>query len=193
MNIFFTNYSPETCAQEHVDKHVVKMVLETAQLLSGAVQQAVGRPIDGLYRPTHMNHPCARWVRTNHDNFRWTVRLGIALGREFEHRYGKVHKSTAVILQAMKYGCYLNNGPTTLPPRAMPMEFNAAPTAVEAYRLYVAARKSHLASWTKRDKPWWWDQAREKAVRLGLARDIRNLENNSVTPQVPVASMPASV
>ena len=172
MNIFITNYSPEVCAQEHVDKHVVKMVLETAQLLSGAVQQAVGRRLDDLYAPTHMNHPCAKWVRANHDNFRWTVRLGVALSREFEHRYVKTHKSTAVILRAMAYGCHIQQGHAVVPARAMPMEFNAAPTAVDAYRLYVAARKHHLASWTKRCKPWWYDANREKALRLGLARDI---------------------
>jgi hypothetical protein len=76
MNIFYLDKSPYTCARYHCDKHVVKMILETAQLLCGAHWATGGT---AQYKPTHLNHPCAIWVRKSLSNYKWLCELGFNL------------------------------------------------------------------------------------------------------------------
>jgi hypothetical protein len=105
MNIFACDYDPVTAAKCLDDRRVVKMVLETAQLLSGALY-LLGYWNYNLYKPTHLNHPCTRWVIKSRGNFDWLVRHGLALGSEYSRRfhYGTLvqHKSVPVILEAKK-------------------------------------------------------------------------------------------
>ena len=70
MNIFYLHPDPETCAQYHCDKHVVKMILEYSQMLSTAHHECDGVPGFLCYKPTHKNHPCAVWVRVNRQYYR---------------------------------------------------------------------------------------------------------------------------
>lgn len=99
MNIFLTDPDPTVCAQALDNSRVVKMVLETAQLLSAACLMLKIEP-DGLYRLTHMNHPCGVFARKSLANFKWLVEHGFALSQEFEHRFGNVHASEAIITSA---------------------------------------------------------------------------------------------
>ena len=91
MNIFYLHSDPVTCAEWHCDKHVVKMILEYAQLLSTAHHEVDGTPSINCYKSTHRNHPSAIWARTNRKNYRWLWRLLDATATEYTHRYGKVH------------------------------------------------------------------------------------------------------
>ena len=90
MNIFYLDNDPKVCAQYHVDKHVVKMILETAQLLSTTHWMSGS---EGPYRQTHKNHPSAVWARSNKSNYIWLCELGMELCKEYTHRYGKTHKT----------------------------------------------------------------------------------------------------
>ena len=90
MNIFYLDKNPKLCAQYHVDRHVVKMILETAQLLSTAHWLTGG---EGPYRATHKNHPSAIWARSNKSNYNWLCKLGLELCEEYTYRYGKIHKT----------------------------------------------------------------------------------------------------
>ena len=112
MNIFYLNNDPKICAEMHLDKHVVKMILEYAQLLSTAHRVIdgtidIGRSASGrkktiyrlpdgrdntLYSATHVNHPSAVWVRYSDKNYTWLVCLLNELCKEYTHRYGKIHK-----------------------------------------------------------------------------------------------------
>lgn len=89
MNIFMTSSCPQESAKFLDDKRVVKMVLESAQLLSTV--------LGGPYKPTHTNHPCTRWVSASRANARWILRHMISLCREYTYRYGKTHKCQALI------------------------------------------------------------------------------------------------
>jgi hypothetical protein len=96
VNIFAVSADPVDCARALDDRRLVKMVLETAQLLSaaaGARPDLLSRPVDAaaLYRPTHLAHPVSRWVRENGVHFRWTCRLLEALLAEYTHRFGREH------------------------------------------------------------------------------------------------------
>jgi hypothetical protein len=59
MNIFYLDPNPKICAEMHVDKHVCKMVIEYAQLLS-----TTHRVLDGeMYiGKTVNNRNIKRWL-----------------------------------------------------------------------------------------------------------------------------------
>lgn len=96
MNIFVTSKCPVECAQTLDDKRVVKMVLETVQLLCTAINEEAGFQLT-QYRSTHKGHPCSKWARASLDNWLWLYNHGTALCNEYTRRYGKVHKSQAVL------------------------------------------------------------------------------------------------
>lgn len=162
MNIFILDTDPVKAAQYHCDKHVVKMVLETAQLLSTAVQVISHREINGLYRQTHLNHPCSIWARESLENFLWLTSLGNALGDEYTHRYKRQHKSAAVI-QLASYHAFdfwdkfpIRKGLEFV--QCMPMDLRHK-DPVTAYRNYYISDKLPFAKWTNRDMPPWWPTA----------------------------------
>lgn len=144
MNIFVLDTDPVKAAQMHLDKHVVKMPLETAQILSTIC--------GGPYRPTHRHHPCTIWAQQSKRNYRWLVHLGLALCKEYSIRYGKVHKCKAVIKQLIEPPEFIPDGDRTPFALAMPDECKQD-NAVQAYRTYYRTHKKHIASWTRRDPP----------------------------------------
>ena len=151
MNLFVLDYDVKKCAEYHADKHVVKMLLETAQLLCGTfyfTNQADASP----YKLTHKNHPCSVWVRESLSNWLWARDLGLALYDEYKHRYGKVHKSGEVIKNFIMPD--LKDIGMTKRPQAMPMQYQELDTVV-AYRNYYRGDKTHLLKYTKRDFPDW--------------------------------------
>ena len=95
MNIFVTDPDPVISAQTLCDKHVVKMVLESAQMLSTAWRDFSTKYSDDneLYKTAHLNHPCSIWVRQARENYKWLYRHFVALCDEYTHRYGKSHAS----------------------------------------------------------------------------------------------------
>jgi hypothetical protein len=177
LNIFFVDSDPEKAAQSLVDRHVVKMILESAQLLSTAHRVIDGIPVndttvngrkivryslqDGrdslLYKSTHQNHPCAVWIRQSVENYIWLVDHLYALIDEYNFRYDKIHKvrrdGLDFILQSPPYG--LKNWDFVQPPLAMPDEYKLTNDIVGNYREYYRKGKSHLFSWTKRQPPSW--------------------------------------
>ena len=105
MNIFFTDPNPKKCAQYLDNKRVVKMVLESCQMLATAVNERGG---NAPYKSTHKNHPSNVWVRESYSNFMWLWRHMTFLAKEYESRYGKQHKSylkfinSDILIQARK-------------------------------------------------------------------------------------------
>lgn len=159
MNIFYLDDDFKTCARFHADRHVVKMVLEYAQLLSTAHRELDGEenvnPI--LYKSTHKNHPCAIWARQTSDNYGMLYGMFYHLSKEYEYRYGKIHLSYV----KLKYVLDLlpknipNAGPTELP-QCMPDEYKVVGDPLQAYRNYYIGAKSNIAKWTKRSIPEWY-------------------------------------
>ena len=70
MNIFVTHLDPVKCAQNLDDKRVIKMILESAQMLSTSINVSGGK---GPYKTTHVNHPCSVWVRSSNANYYWLL------------------------------------------------------------------------------------------------------------------------
>ena len=159
MNIFYLHENPEVAAQMQTDKHVVKMILESAQILSTThrivdgehyIEASSGRRLqrwrhpkhdDILYKATHFNHPSTKWVRESEQHYRWLYRHFVALSREYTKRYGKIHKSFD------KLGVILSFSPEKIqdkgfiaPPLAMPDEYKCG-DPVQSYRNYYEAEK----------------------------------------------------
>lgn len=161
MNIFVLDLIPERAAQYHCDKHVVKMILETAQILSTVVVGKIPQAREVLYKPTHKSHPCVIWASQSVKNMLWLASLGFALCEEFEYRYGKKHKSEKIILNATILGLTfprIKYPEVELTPftQAMPEKYrNDNP--VKAYRDYYKNEKKHLLTYTKRENPPWID------------------------------------
>jgi len=153
MNIFVLSNDFEECSKWHLDKHIVKMPLETAQLLCTALH------INGFkntpYKPTHSKHPCTIWTAHSKQNFIWLCNLGKFLCAEYSYRYGKIHKCQEVINICEKNHSVIPDNTLTDFAQAMP-EIYKKPNAVEAYREYYRNDKKHIANWSKRDIPYWF-------------------------------------
>lgn len=122
MNIFFLHIKPKKCARMHVDKHVVKMPLETCQMLCTVWHVLDPEHIfyTPRYKSTHVNHPCTIWARRTQDNYRWLCRLGLELCKEYTYRYGKVHACESYIREMYKQPPPMFRSGFTVPPCAMP-------------------------------------------------------------------------
>jgi len=153
VNIFILDTNPKKCAEFHVDKHCVKMILETAQLLCG-VHWVLGG--EAPYKLSHKNHPCAIWTRECIENYIWLCDLGLELCEEYTYRYDKRHKSQDIIEWCLMNQPNLRyNGDITEFALAMPDECKVG-NAVESYRAYYIAEKSGFAVWKKREVPEWF-------------------------------------
>ena len=150
MNIFALNSDPILAAQNHVDKHVVKMPLEASQILCTVVRGLGG---EARYKPTHKNHPCTLWAGECSGNYEWLVQLGLALCNEYTHRYNREHACEEVIREiSAPLPNLLRIAPRSAFALAMPEEYKQA-DAVERYRAYYRAEKAHLHSWKNRQPP----------------------------------------
>ena len=111
MNIFYLHHSPYLAAKVQYNKHVVKMILESAQMLCtahhvyGNDEQKQNVP----YKEAHLNHPSTRWTRLCRANYRWLYLHMLALGNEYTKRYGKTH------LTIHKCAKFLDTPPMNLP------------------------------------------------------------------------------
>lgn len=177
MNIFYLHNDPVQCAEMHVDKHVVKMILEYAQLLSTAHRvldgkemvctSATGRKVKRwvlsnesldqlLYSATHINHPSAIWCRHSDKNYTWLYTLFNQLCIEYTYRYGKIHMTEKKLLFPLQdLPKNIRRGPFTEPTQAMPDDCKVPNNSIMAYRNYYLGYKNKIAKWTKRQPPRW--------------------------------------
>lgn len=153
MNIFFLHLIPSICALYHVDKHVVKMILESTQLLCSAHLMTESEYVPP-YKLTHKNHPCSIWVRKSLQNYLWLIELSKELCKEYTYRYGKTHKCQSIIEDLEVNLPPLPELGFTSPAQAMPDMYKDI-DPVEAYRTYYYFEKYELLTWKGRDEPDW--------------------------------------
>jgi hypothetical protein len=153
MNIFFLDKNPTKAAQFHNNKHVVKMVTESAQMLS-TVHWVCGSHTRSMHRPTHQHHPCVVWLLKSKAHYEWTLELFVALLHEYTHRYGKIHKCFSLYPLFAQIPNLPDAGWST-PAKAMPEYLRCLPV-VNAYRAYYILHKGHIGNWTNRPVPSWY-------------------------------------
>ena len=151
MNIFLLDYNIQKAAQYHCDRHVVKMCIEYAQLLS-SVHRNLGTDVG--YKLTHKNHPCAIWARTSLDNYLWLTELAFELGDEYTYRYGKVHKSIELV-DTLPIPALPELGLTPFP-KCVADDLKSIEDTVEAYRKFYCRDKASFCTWKRREVPWWF-------------------------------------
>lgn len=152
MNIFYLDKDLTKCAKYHVNKHIVKMPLETTQILCSAyyfTDQSGFSP----YKKTHPNHPCCVWVRESINNWIWLRELGLELCKEYTYRYGKTYKCEE-ILRSMTIP-NLPNIPMTPLKCAMDDIYKVSDSPIDNYRNYYNNAKQHLFQWKNRCIPEW--------------------------------------
>ena len=174
MNIFYLDKDPKTCARMHCDKHVVKMIIEYAQLMSTAhrvldgdayVSQTLGgrriqrwkHPLENhenlLYKASHVNHPSSKWVRESQNHYNWLYQMWTHLCDEYTNRYGKVHLSDVKLREI------LANPPMQIPVEPFVDPYLAMPddvkqeNVVNAYQDYYIKYKKEIAKWTNQETP----------------------------------------
>ena len=174
MNIFYLDNDPVKSAELHCDKHVVKMIIEYAQLMSTA-----HRVLDGemyvdktannrrikrwcladkhmeevVYKASHINHPSNIWIRSSDSHYQFVYDMFVALCNEYTHRYGRVHLTEEKLKDILQH---LPNNITRAdfvePPQAMPDDVKTSNT-VDAYQNYYRVYKKNFAKWTDRMTP----------------------------------------
>ncbi len=178
MNIFYLHNNPQICAQQHVDKHVVKMILEYAQLLSTAHRfldgteistiSSTGRKVKRwklpderdavLYAATHIQHPSAIWTRQSSENYVFLWQLFGFLLDEYTFRYEKIHATSRLLKPLQELPLQISTRGFEQPTPAMPDEYKITGDSVTSYRNYYCGVKTKMFSWKKREIPDWITQ-----------------------------------
>lgn len=159
MNIFRLDKQPQACAQALCDQHVVKMTLETAQLLCGAHRYLDKDNIinQDMYKLTHINHQCSVWTRQSNNNYNWLYSYFIELCNEYTFRFGKIHKSDKklrYVLHTTPQNIHI--GYLTQMPFCMPEEYIDNNDLIQSYRDFYIEEKLPFGRWNNgRDKPLW--------------------------------------
>lgn len=177
MNIFYLSNVPSECAVQHLDKHVVKMIVEYGQLMSTA-----HRVLDGdlyldktkngrsikrwrlpderesvIWKASHIKHPSGLWVRSSSTHYQWLLALWLELLKEYTFRYEKIHATERMKIW---FGQLPKNIPhkgwLSDPTPAMPDEYKVEGNVIQSYRNYYIGGKKSFANWKKRDVPTWF-------------------------------------
>lgn len=183
MNIFILDKNPIQAARLQCDKHVVKMIVESAQMLSTAHRMLDGdvtkipsksgkRMVkawtlpdereDTMYKAVHMGHPCTVWTMESVENYRWHHEHFVALCDEYEYRYGKVHATDKLL----RY--WLHQPPKNIPKVSMTpfkLAMGIAPECINeadpvgSYRSFYQTKQDKFSMvWTKRKTPDWFER-----------------------------------
>lgn len=155
MNIFVVQNDPVEAARDLCDQHIVKMPLETAQLLCN-VRHLQG--LDAPYAPFNPKHPAAQWTAESRENYRWLLRHGSALCEEFTRRYQRRHRAENVIdfCADRAEDLHFDRQNATEFVQCMPEIYRIPHQAVEAYRAYYRGEKSRFARWKYSPIPDWF-------------------------------------
>jgi hypothetical protein len=153
VNIFILDSNINTCARYHADQHVIKMILESAQMLCTVINMTGGR---APYKSTHSKHPCTLWAGRSLSNWQWLRRLALALNQEYRYRFrAAANHASADIVQKLTPPPITDIGLTEFA-QAMPETYRVPGNAVLAYRRFYIGEKARFAKWTRRRPPRWF-------------------------------------
>jgi hypothetical protein len=186
MNIFYLDNDPKVCAEMHLDKHVVKMIIEYAQLMSTAHRVLDGyeeiekRYVAGslparwrnvrvwrhpdrtkdreLMKASHINHPSAIWTRASYENYMWLYTMWCHLLSEYTYRYGKTHACARLKDALLISPKHIPIGEFTQPTPAMPDQYKVKNDSLKSYWNYYIHEKNSFAKWKNRSVPEWFSE-----------------------------------
>ena len=163
MNLFYLDKDINKCVKYHCDKHVVKMVTETAQLISNVhrICPSKGRIPKFVmeYDKKHANHPHAIWLRESIENYHFLCKFGLALYNEYQYRYNnpqKHQRALQIFEWALQTNPDLPNNKFSYPPIVMNDDFKIKKDIILSYRNLYMTDKRHFMSWKNRKQPKWF-------------------------------------
>lgn len=187
MNLFYLDDDLDLNAEYHIDKHVVKMPTEVAQMMTttiwvdkliGFVPRSLNRDELGIlnaakakepsidertftrFLPAMPNHPCSIWIRSSVANYEWAYGYAHALNSEWQYRYGHIHDHKSfTAIQRLPEPARLSGGAITDRPLCVIHKLEGDP--IRSYRNYYINEKASIASWKHRSPPPWWPQEKE--------------------------------
>ena len=171
MNIFFVDQDPRVAATMLGDRHVSKMLLESAQMLFTAVRQH--GYTGGGYKSAYEHHPMTKWVAQSYEHAWWLLEHALELGAEFHRRYGHYHKTHAMLpALSLAIHSHMPSNGWRNPPRCIPdlykIEYDSwdgdVPCHVQSYRDYYRTEKAHLHQYTNREMPAWLLEGNEEII-----------------------------
>lgn len=189
MNIFFSDSDPVIAAQNLDDKRVVKMILESAQMLCCALHLNQASHL-AKYKLTHSNHPSNLWARATDANYDWLLQHFKALCDEYTHRYGKIHATANMYSDLCAGKAFVPRGPLT--PFAncatrsdLGIDCKHISDTVTAYKFYLMQRwlRDSNPKWTKREQPVFL----QTTVAIAVTISKLKLERNNVQPNTNAA------
>lgn len=203
MNLFLLSLDRQQCVRWYADKHVVKMILELAQLLYSAwgvlSEDDTWRQLapEGSYKTTHINHPISKWIRQSKNNYIFAASYAHPMLAEYTRRYNKTHKCTAHL------DWLVNNIPNNIPdgeltqcPQAMPDEFKVndgcgtMDDTVMAYKAYYIGDKIKNIRMTYKNTEWpeWLpkqdvDEFKSKKLKEKLEKQAKDARRKRIKKQ----------
>lgn len=158
MNIFVLDFDAQIAAENHCDKHVIKMLLESCQIMCTVLHLQGVDPTTVPYKATHKHHPCVLWANESSENYKWLWTLAFYLSKEYTKRYNKTHACDKLI-NSLLFSTHPSNFPgSKLTPfvQAMPEKYKVPGDAITAYRNYYMGDKKYFAVWKLNNTPTWW-------------------------------------
>ena len=157
MNIFILDEDPSVAAYYMCDKHINKMILESAQMMCTVARW---NGFEAPYREAFGHHPCTIWAGATNKNWQWLADHTLAMINERRRRgYNSDHKSAQVIWRCIMSRAIPDEGPLTPFAQAMPEQYKVKGDAVRAYRQYYIHEKARFAKWRAGNVPNWWPHA----------------------------------
>ena len=162
MKIFFLDKDPRMCALAHCDKHVEKMILEYAKMMSTAhhMLDPPSELHETMYKCTHENHPTSKWIIESNTNYSWLYDVWFWLAKEHWWRYELVHKSWKKLYNKLSHTPNnISLGEFTTPPITIPNKYkidtgNPIDDIIQSYRKYYIEAKLSFAN--MREAPEWY-------------------------------------
>ena len=137
MNIFYLHEDPILAARDLCDQHILKMGIESAQMLSTAHWATGGQ---APYKKAHLNHPSTKWVRESIQHYRWLVYHAEEIFNIYTKHYGRVHKTQGILEWLKQNEPKIPDNGFYAPPQCMPDEYKQE-NAVDAYRTFYTLDK----------------------------------------------------
>ena len=174
MNIFATDENPIIAARNLCDKHINKMIVESAQMLANGfslerlAQDDVPRNQKGEPR-THgyPKHPCTLWTYETTGNMDWLCSHALEMGNERRYRWpdrakhfsldfiswcrDNIYDSLAPVGELTDFAVAISEDMNC---RKRVENFNDL-SSIDKYRFYYKHDKE-FAEWTKRTRPNWY-------------------------------------
>ena len=184
MNIFVLHKNSQLSTMFHHNRHIVKMPLETAQMLSTGQHVLLGKKVnvEKLYRKTHENHGCNVWIRESLSNYIWLCEYGVYLCEEYKFRYSREHAARRVIDFCLKNPLPIIDKGVTPFYQAIKPQYKLSTDGIENYRNFYCAEKLasfnkryqrwDINSWKNRSKPYWIEKNQHfnQLYTLGLIK-----------------------